>query len=71
MIDVASHASDGVNIPNCKQTQNEILGTFKTHLTKLRERLNVCLIISELTAANVFIGVALEQTGTWLYQSDM
>ena len=41
MIDVASRARDGVNISGQKQTRNEILSTFKTHLTKLRARLNV------------------------------
>ena len=68
MIDVASRARDGVNIPGRKQTRNEILGTFKTHLTKLRARLNVCLVISEMIIADIGTGwMALEQSGTWLY----
>jgi len=71
MIDVASRASDGVNIPGRKQARNEILSTFKTHLTKLHVRLNVRLIVSEMIIANIPIGMAVEQTGTWLYQSNM
>ena len=71
MIDVASHAPDGVNIPGCKQTQNEILGMFKTHLKKLHQHLNICPITSELIIADVFVGAALEKTGTWVHQSDM
>jgi len=71
MIDVASRAPDKVSIPGRKQTRNEVLGTFKTHLAKLRERLNVHLIISGMIMANIFIGTALEQTGTWLCQSDV
>jgi hypothetical protein len=71
MIDVASRAPAGVNIPGRKQTRKEILGTFKTHLTKLREHLNVRPIISEMITADVFTGAALEQTDTWFYQSDV
>jgi hypothetical protein len=54
MINVASRAPDRMNIPGYKQTRNEILGTFKTHLKKLHERLNVCQITSELNMADVF-----------------
>jgi hypothetical protein len=60
MIDVASRARDGVNIPGRKQARSEILSTFKTHLTKLRARLNVCLIVSEMITAEILIGTALE-----------
>ena len=44
MIDIASCAPDGINIPSRKQTRAEILNTFKTHLIQLRKRLNVSLI---------------------------
>ena len=43
MIDIAACAPDGVTIQGRKQTRNKILNTFKSQLTKLRERLNVSL----------------------------
>jgi hypothetical protein len=41
MINIAARATDGVKIPGRKQTRQEIIDTFKTRLTKLRDRLNV------------------------------
>ena len=41
LINVAARAPDGVSIPGRKQTRNEILDAFKSHLTELRERMNV------------------------------
>ena len=44
MINIASCAPDSINIPSRKQTQAEILNTFKTHLIQLQKHLNVSLI---------------------------
>ncbi|KAG2353316.1 hypothetical protein BDR07DRAFT_1309955, partial [Suillus spraguei] len=44
MIDVASRAMQGVKIPGCKATRTEIMQIFKTHLTCLKVKLNVCTI---------------------------
>lgn len=41
MIDIAVHATEGVMIPNRKQTHKAIIELFKANLTKLRARLNV------------------------------
>lgn len=41
MIDIAARATEGVKIPNRKQTRREIIDMFKCNMTKLRERLNV------------------------------
>ncbi|KAI1792038.1 hypothetical protein LXA43DRAFT_888178, partial [Ganoderma leucocontextum] len=41
MIDIAARATEGVTIPNRKQTRKAIIDLFKANLTKLRERLNV------------------------------
>ncbi|KZP20667.1 hypothetical protein FIBSPDRAFT_742018, partial [Athelia psychrophila] len=44
MIDVAARAVNGVIIPNRKATREEIIDLFKRQLTKLKERLTVCLL---------------------------
>jgi len=41
MIHVASHATNGVKIPDCCQTQQAIIDTFKEQLGALHDRLNV------------------------------
>lgn len=41
MIDIAARATEGVKIPNRKQTRREIIDMFKRNMTKLRKRLNV------------------------------
>ncbi|KAG1801824.1 hypothetical protein EV424DRAFT_1331604, partial [Suillus variegatus] len=41
MVDVASRATQGVKIPGRKATRAEIMRMFKSHLTKLRKKLNV------------------------------
>jgi hypothetical protein len=41
MIDVASHATNGVKIPGQKATWGEIKRMFKDHLVKLKAKLNV------------------------------
>lgn len=43
MIDIAARATNGVKIPSRKATQNEIMFSFKKHLTDLKARLNVGL----------------------------
>lgn len=43
MIHIASKATHGVQIPNQKQTQDEIIMIFKTQMNKLKERLNVSI----------------------------
>ncbi|KAG2067040.1 hypothetical protein BDR04DRAFT_986365, partial [Suillus decipiens] len=40
MIDIAAQATNGVKILGRKATQAEIIQMFKTHLTKLKEKLN-------------------------------
>jgi hypothetical protein len=42
MIDMASRATKGVKIPGRKATCAEIIRMFKDHLTKLKNKLNVC-----------------------------
>jgi hypothetical protein len=47
MIHIASRASRVVKIPtNGKQTRDEIIALFKTQMTKLKDRLNVCSTFS-------------------------
>jgi hypothetical protein len=41
MVEVASRATNGVNIPNRKSTREEILDMFKNQMSRLKERLNV------------------------------
>ncbi|KAG1818563.1 uncharacterized protein BJ212DRAFT_1269325, partial [Suillus subaureus] len=41
MVDIASCATQGVKIPGHKATCTEIMHLFKSHLTKLRKKLNV------------------------------
>jgi hypothetical protein len=45
MIDVASHATNGVKIPGQKATQAEIMRMFKIHLTTLKSQLNVHVLL--------------------------
>jgi len=45
MIDIATHATNGVTIPNWKVTQEEIMNTFKNQLTHLKECFNVSIAI--------------------------
>ncbi|KAI0793625.1 hypothetical protein C8Q74DRAFT_1194947 [Fomes fomentarius] len=44
MIDIAARATDGVRIPNRKQTRAAIIDQFKDNLRRLREQLNVCFL---------------------------
>jgi len=41
MIDISMHVTNGIVIPNCKAMHNEIIDTFKSQLTKLKDHLNV------------------------------
>ena len=41
MVDIAAHATKGVTILNCKETQEEIMNMFKNQLTHLKKHLNV------------------------------
>jgi hypothetical protein len=41
MVNIASHATNGIKIPGHKATRAEIKRTFKDHLTDLKARLNV------------------------------
>jgi hypothetical protein len=41
MVDVAARSSNGVKIPGKKATRAEIMRTFKNHLTRLTNTLNV------------------------------
>ena len=42
MIHLAARATNGVKIPDRRQTREAIISTFKRQLTALRDRLNVC-----------------------------
>jgi hypothetical protein len=42
MINIASHAIQGVKIPGQKATHVEIMRMFKNHSTKLKAKVNVC-----------------------------
>lgn len=44
MIDIAARATDGVKIPNRKQTRREIINLFKKNMTRLRDKLNVSIV---------------------------
>ena len=46
LIDIASHATNGVNFPGQKLTRREIQRLFIEHLTKLKTQLNVNILIS-------------------------
>ncbi|KAL6299833.1 hypothetical protein BKA93DRAFT_741713, partial [Sparassis latifolia] len=41
MINIAARALDGVTIPNCKCTHEEIMDMFKCCLMELQQKLNV------------------------------
>jgi hypothetical protein len=49
MIDIATQATNGVNIPNRKAVREEILHTFKTRLESLKQHLNVSSAFSRFT----------------------
>ncbi|KAI0757827.1 hypothetical protein C8Q80DRAFT_1090595 [Daedaleopsis nitida] len=56
MIHIAARSTEGVRIPNRKQTRAAIIDLFKKNLLKLRERLNVCWpCVSEQLYADTFI----------------
>jgi hypothetical protein len=52
MIDIASRATNGVNMPDRKATRHEIMELFKLQMTKLKERLNVCYFKSYSPSAH-------------------
>jgi hypothetical protein len=52
MINIAARAKDGVKIPGRKQTRQEIIETFKARLIKLRNQLNVSILVS-LSVSNL------------------
>jgi hypothetical protein len=43
MVDVASRATNGVKVPDRRQTRQEILDLFKRQMAHLKEKLNVCI----------------------------
>ena len=45
MINTAVHSTNGVKIPNGRQTQQVIINTFKEQLTALQAQLTVCYIL--------------------------
>ena len=45
LIDVASHATNGINIPGRKGTRAETVRLFKKHLTTLKAQLNVRVLL--------------------------
>jgi hypothetical protein len=56
MIHIAARATNGVKIPDRRQTRQAIIDTFKEQLTSLRDRLNVreCHIISTASPILIF-----------------
>jgi hypothetical protein len=56
MIDVAARSTNGVKIPGRKATRADIMRTFKNHLTRLRNTLNVsnALPLTRCIVFNVF-----------------
>jgi hypothetical protein len=52
MINIAARAKDGVKILGRKQTRQEIIETFKARLIKLRNQLNVSILVS-LSVSNL------------------
>ncbi|KAG1828240.1 hypothetical protein EV424DRAFT_1318507 [Suillus variegatus] len=48
MMDVASRATQGVKILGRKATRAEIMRMFKTHLTRLKKKLNVSTILDAI-----------------------
>ena len=54
LIDIASHAKNGVKIPHRKITRGEIKQLFKEHITKLKTQLNVS-IHELLRLINIFL----------------
>jgi len=56
LIDVASRATNGVNIPHQKRTRAEIMRMLKDHLTNLKAQLNVrVLMVPYLNCLTFFI----------------
>jgi hypothetical protein len=43
LIDVASRATNGINLPGRKATRAEVMRLFKNHLMTLKAQLNVCV----------------------------
>jgi hypothetical protein len=43
MIHIAARATNGVKIPDRRQTRQSIISTFKKQMVALRDKLNVCL----------------------------
>ncbi|KAG2030880.1 hypothetical protein BDR03DRAFT_837686, partial [Suillus americanus] len=44
MVDIAAHATNGVILPDCRQTWHAIIDLFKQNLTNLCKRLLVCVL---------------------------
>jgi len=56
LIDVTSHATNGIKLPDQKATWGEIKCVFKDHLVRLRAQLNVCVPLSHYSVAHYFSG---------------
>lgn len=50
MIDITLRATQGVKIPGQKPTRAEIIRMFKNHLTRLKMKLNVCIILYRISS---------------------
>ncbi|KAJ7443384.1 hypothetical protein FB451DRAFT_1056943, partial [Mycena latifolia] len=51
MIDIAARATQGVTIPNRKQTRAEIINLFHDQMDKLKIRLHVCFFPLQFLSA--------------------
>ncbi|KAF9220281.1 hypothetical protein BS17DRAFT_715136, partial [Gyrodon lividus] len=70
MVNVASHATNRVIVPNRHTACCEIMDLFKKQMTHLREQLNVCLS-SALGHLVLLMKIYLEQDGHWQCQPDL
>ena len=64
MINIAARATNGVKIPDRRQTRQAIIDTFKRQLVALRDRLNVCKVLHYYRHALTF---NLERKGLGKY----
>jgi hypothetical protein len=60
LIDIASHAKNGVKIPGQKATQGEIKHLFKEHLTSLKAQFNVSVHLVSHSFLIIFQGPTVQ-----------
>jgi hypothetical protein len=55
MIDIAARSTNGVKIPDRKQTRRAIIDLFKQNLTNLRKRLLVCAFVFNVISYYIIV----------------